>query len=387
MLPTNMPAFWVDSAYYGSVGLGSTRIDVTKQLNKLIFMNGIMDFSAGEDLNTLFGDPARGVRKVLTVEKGQHLQEFREGVGSHGYDLAPFMHRAMGAGMSFEQPSIFVSVLSRRRAGARRSLIRDMWSRAIGNSGNVTMNFALCRGSDDLANMLEAEQTMHGDIMLLHCREAEDEGKPTQKVYMAMKEFKNHKPARDFFMVVDDDTYVAWRRVSRYLTKHASGKIYAGVPVEDSVPCRNSESILYEPLENFQGPTYPATMSGGAGIILGRTVVDSIFREGVAPPNMLWNSERAVAVWVDKLVQRSIEVDYVPLPGLISRRSSNVTSAEVASVWKDYPYFLHHGLHGVTISCLALAESSRDPYFKIHRCFDAEVFEDDAEDEPVCWNR
>lgn len=385
--PTIIPGFVVDSAFYGSVGMGSIKFDVTDKVNELIVKNGIMDFTAGEELNTVFGDGVPGVAKVLSVQKGQHLQEFEEGWYASTYSLARFMHQVRGSGAAFEQPSIYVAVLSRRVAETRRSLIRDMWSRAVGHSGNVTMKFVLCRAGDDLEYKVDAEQAIHGDLILLHCKEGEDEAKLTQKVYMAMKEFKGSKPSRDFFMSVDDDTFVAWRRLSNFMTRKASGMMYAGVPVEDTLPCRNPASSLYEPMETFPGDAYPATMHGGAGFILGRGLVDAIFREGVALPTMLWNRERAVAVWVDEVVQKHTEVDYMTIPGHVSTRSWNDMSVN-ASVWKDYPYYLHHGLHGVTISCLALADSSGSPWHQIRRCFVVEVSEeDDFEDEPVCWER
>jgi len=380
-------ALKVDEALYGSVGMGSLKVDVTHKVNELLERNGVMDFTTGQDLNTVFGDPVPGVAKVLSITTGQHSQEFREAHDGNLYSLAPLLHQVMTNAPSFEQPSIYVAVLSRRVAETRRSLIRDMWSRAVGHSGNVTVKFALCKASDDLEYKVEAEQSIHGDILLLHCQEGDDEAKITQKVLMAMKEFRSSKPSRDIFMKVDDDTFVAWRRLSKFLTDHGTPMMYAGVPVDDTSPCRNPLSKSYEPTDTFVGKAYPKTMSGGAGYMLSKTVVQSILDEGIGSSNLLWNEERAVAVWVNALIERNIPIDLVTVPGLVSRSSWNATSSVATeTVWKDYPFFLHHGLHGVTISCLSLADQISDPWHEIKNCFDVEVTEDVGEEKPSCWD-
>merc|ERR1719265_125246 len=297
--------FEVDSATYGSTGAGSVQVDVTSQVNSLLSATGgIMDLTAGLGLAEVFGNLVPGAGMVLSMSKGEHSLEFTDagqdpGGGVNIYSVVPLLHEATRTGVRSPQPSIFIAVFSLRESDTRRGLIRDMWNRAVGFSGNVTMKFTLCEAADDLEYKVQAEHNAHGDIMQLPCQEGEGEAKRTHKLLAAMAAYRNSLPIRDFFMKIDDDTFVAWHRLATFLNNHAGNLVtYAGIPLESTAVCRTPSSKLYEPPEIFPGEAYPRTMSTEAGTVVGGTLVKFILDRNIGTNNMLHVEERALAVWV-----------------------------------------------------------------------------------------
>merc|ERR1719401_3205873 len=100
----------------------------------------------------------------------------------------------------------------------------------------------------------------------------------------------------DFFMKVDDDTFIMPRRLCNLMkSQQEKGKdisrMYMGVFTEDGVnfekyhqakPCRDAESPWYEAPEKFDGDLYPISAQGGPGYILSKTMVSHIIHDGIA---------------------------------------------------------------------------------------------------------
>mmetsp|Transcript_63093 Transcript_63093/g.137103 ORF Transcript_63093/g.137103 Transcript_63093/m.137103 type:complete len:462 (-) Transcript_63093:60-1445(-) len=277
------------------------------------------------------------------------------------------------------QPSIFVSVFSRLNATDRRHLIRDMWMRAVGNSGNVTVRFALCErnlANETLLEELKEENKEHGDLAFLDCDEGYGEGLLTKKVLASLKEYKSKHWNREMFMKVDDDTFVAWSKLSSLLVRRGHTDVYMGVPIDKALPCRETSFRWYEPYETWSEDYFPRAMAGGSGYVLGRTLVRKILG-GLGEEHMLWNEDRAVGVWVDKMVRDGMPVSYVAIKGVDGFWAWNWRNPkENWATWAEYPHVVHHGLSPQTIACLSLAEMEAmeaDPHKRIDDCFEPEV--------------
>lgn len=380
--PLFSESLFVDSAQYIAIQHPELSIDVTNKVNRLLAMHGAENITQARALSRLFGDPAPGEGKMLHVKKGERELELRD--PSHGgpsdmvYNLMPLFLtsgavRPKKTSRKF-QPSVYVAVFSRRSSMLRRNHVRDMWQRAVGSSGNVTVKFALCAAADNWQKPLELEARLHGDILLLDCEEGYGEGRLTRKVLEAMWAYRFSTPVRDLFMKVDDDTFVAWSQFAELLGTRSHSHAYMGIPIGQGRPCRDPNYLWFEPYETFSDPTFPEAMAGGSGYVLGHELVAQVLDTGIAQGNVLWNEDRAVGVWMHKLQQLSVRVEYIAVPGIdgwwnwdYSRPMRNW------EYWADYPHLVHHGLQGETIACLAQADLLADPWRPINVCFQAEV--------------
>jgi len=278
------------------------------------------------------------------------------------------------------EPSIFVVVMSRRDAFQRRALIRDMWMRITGASGNVTARFAICKhpeestGDDKLDASLQEEKEIHGDVLILSCSEGYGHGFLTRKALAAMEVFSQSWFRHDLFMKIDDDAFVRWSRFSKFLVEHSHGWVYMGIPIGMGVPCRNESFQWYEPYSTFPDAEFPMAMAGGSGYTLGKDLVLEIVKAGIGKSNVLWNEDRAVGVWVDKLVQVGKKIEYVAVPGIDGWWAWDWEHpANNWAKWGEYDAMVHHGLLAETISCLALADRDNDPAQTINHCLKNEA--------------
>jgi hypothetical protein len=227
---------------------------------------------------------------------------------------------------------------------------------------------------------LQAEANSHGDILFLPCDEGYASGLLTKKLAAAMEAYLDASKQgssdacmnKSLFMKTDDDTYVVGHRFRRGLAAAASlygESIFAGVEAAEPkyhIPLRKVWSQWYEPLAVWPNSSYPRSLFGGPGYILGRSMIRRIFDEGIAYKYMLWNEDRAISVWVDALQQRGVSVNWVHIPG------SNGFPWDYpvkAGPWELYPYVLHHHLNHLCIQCLVDAEIANNPDFEIDACF------------------
>lgn len=298
-------------------------------------------------------------------------------------------------GMMQEKPSLSVFVFSRVDGVERRGEIRNMWLRAKQSTEvNTTYNFAVCGGSSksdevfgptqgdnglaldqadaSLKAALEKENNDFNDVVYLDCDEGYGEGALTKKVLASMKYFwANHE--NDYFMKVDDDTFLAWSKYSPRLQKVGHPYVYMGIPIGEGVPCRNESFRWYEPWSTYNKELFPKGMSGGSGYTIGRKLVDIVLNTGLGDSHVLYNEDRAVGVWMDEIVQSGTKVDYEGIEGVDGFWAWDWEhpGSEWAT-WGDYPYTVHHGLEGKTIACLAEVDADNKVEKAIKNCFSSE---------------
>lgn len=367
----------VDKAVYKSVINDNIAKDVTDQVNELLRMNGPRNVTGRMDLNPLFGDIAPREPKILRVSVGPRWRDMKE-VGAGGpanktYDITSIFPQNQD---HIDPPSIFIAVFSRRAAATRRALVRHMWQQVAESGPEVVVRFALCDVSDTLDTDLQKESEEFEDLLMLPCAEGYGHGALTQKVLASMTHFRNMYPNFNYFMKVDDDTFIAWERFYRFLAQRASSSSYIGVPIDGGIPCRNASFRWYEPYSTFNDTYFPKGMAGGPGYTFGKELVEEILDTGIGHANVLWNEDRAAGVWVDKLTKQGRSVKFVEVPGIDGWWSWDWRHPmKNWATWADYPYILHHGLHGESIACLALADKVGDPWRQVNNCFAVEVGE------------
>jgi len=275
-------------------------------------------------------------------------------------------------------PEMFVAVFTTRSASAaKRETIRKLWSEVDAGSGNICARFIICNASDPYQQSLLAEQAAHGDFLFLDCAEGYAQGLLTKKLIQVLREYRDADDANDaclnrpLFKKVDDDTFVAGRSFregfSRTVAQYGSDFLFAGVDSGGSpkhLPQRTVSDKWYEPWSVYPNHTYPLGMYGGPGYTLGRGLVRRIIDEKIADSNILWNEDRAVAVWVDILKKKGAPVSWVQIPG-----NNGYHKIVNSGTWGTYPYTLHHRVSKTTISCLTELEHTNNDSALIDPCF------------------
>lgn len=261
--------------------------------------------------------------------------------------------------------SVFVAVPTRRGATERRDNLRSMWQHnadfAGTNAGGARLvyRFMLCNSSDGLAADIRSEYDDHKDLMLLDCEEGKYQGKLAIKTLHMMMAYWKLASNFDMFMKVDDTTFVDWRQLEQVLGQElplkSAANMYVGVPFETSSPCRDYEHPKYEPFFGFSAETYPPGMAGGPGYLLGQALVRRIIEDDVASDMILWNEDRAVAVWVDYVRSQGQPVAFVEVSGGSKRMPSLYARDDSYSDWQASNWVVQHGLNAGSIRCLTEA--------------------------------
>jgi len=291
--------------------------------------------------------------------------------------------------------SLFAAVFTRLEAVGRRSTIRPMWSRIARTTGNVSYRFVVCGGGaptsgktrrladkpsgvagasmSDMTELqkaeLSTEQKNYSDVQYLDCAEGYGSGALTRKVLASMQYFLDNHP-NDYFMKIDDDTFIAWSRFAWHLQRRGSPNLYMGIMIEDARPCRNESFKWYEPYSTFANATFPSAMSGGAGYTIGYTLVEKIVQDGIGNGNILFNEDRAVGVWINITQRLGANVKFVQVRGIDGFWAWNWEKPTASfSVLGVYPYLVHHGLGSDTIACLAVADEAQDQMYNIQDCY------------------
>merc|ERR1719401_2447435 len=203
------------------------------------------------------------------------------------------------------------------------------------------------------------------DLHFLDCEEGSSRGRRTQMVVVAFEAYLNHYASYDYFMKVDDDTFVAWSKLWNQIARISQGgacAAYAGSMASKEsqrLPVRSSLASDYELRSVYANATYPVSAFSGSGYILKGDIVRSIMTKNVATGNMLWNGASTVSVWVAELVRaRHLRVCYYDLEAV---DGSSETPFQVkqrkTKTYRYYPYLLYHRAGIETLICLACLDA------------------------------
>lgn len=273
------------------------------------------------------------------------------------------------------RPSVFVAIFSARTDTKRRGLIREMWDDADAGTHQVTAKFVICSKHDTaedppLDAALQRETSAYNDVLMLDCQEGYGNGKLTLKTLASMKVYLESYSDRALFMKTDDDTFINWDAFGKLVASRQGPTSFMGIPHKPHEPIRDPNDRWYEPYETFPGQMYPWSMGGGAGYILGGTLVSRLVSDlqHTTRP-LLWNEDKAVAVQVNEIVRNGMHVDVVDIPGVDNQ--GNWHHIDKKLTWQHYKdsIIIHHHLDGEAIACLYKASKEGDPHRRIDACF------------------
>jgi len=285
---------------------------------------------------------------------------------------------------------MFVAVLSRKNETKTRSDLREMWQSAGQSWGaQVTAKFAVCRHADEpnapSTSELQEEADKFGDILQMNCTDRYERGGLTRKVRNIMKIYiEEYMATHPLFMKIDDDSYVSLGKLCRRmrdgwtaLQELEGQQLYMGVFWEEpenwasmTTPVRDNTSNWFEPWSVFWEDFYPYSAKGGPGYILTGDMVKQFFDQGIVDQNMLYNEDKAVGVWVDKLKQKSVNIKYLHVRGTDGYYFHQVFwEQHTTGNWGSFPYTMFHKLSGPTINCLHRLDAGGDPESQVDACW------------------
>jgi len=289
-------------------------------------------------------------------------------------------------------PSMFVAVFSRQDDARRRAVLRKLWvNDASVFDGNgppdvmykeahkqgwptIEANFAICTGDGVAPKALQEEEDANNDMLFLNCDEGYGEGALTRKTLAAMQAFRDGGYQQQLFMKVDDDTFVARRRLCAAVQQAAPdspsmetsymGVVTGGDPAKPAKPHREKTSPFFEPSAVYPNATYPPSMEGGPGYILGRGLLRRILDSKAPERHMLWVEDKAVGVWVHDVEESGGDVKWVSLAG-----TDGYTRWRDSGSWGEYPYVLRHHLTEKQVACMTDIALTDNPDRSVNGCF------------------
>jgi len=270
--------------------------------------------------------------------------------------------------------TVFVAVMSARGSEEKRNGSRALWHR-VEKEGQAKARFIICNDTshdDDPAAVtkaLKAEAKKFNDLVFLECEEGYSHGRLTLKVLASMKYFHNRRRMReDLFMKVDDDSFVAWSRLYQLVNslKTTSMK-YIGHPLGPCNATREPDNRWYEPPDVYPNVSYPRTMAGGVGYLLGKDLIHEIMLDKKKNPRegLLWNEDRGTAIWVYNVQNRNSSVKPVSYKAYPYTMKCDTT-------WGAYPFLAQGSLSGSAIACLSEADAANQSDRSIAGCFSEE---------------
>jgi hypothetical protein len=253
-----------------------------------------------------------------------------------------------------------------------------MWEHARSSSAvNVTVKFAVCKNKEEgeipwVDQVLDEEERI-GDLLLLDCDEGRSNGGLTKKLLAAMSLYVDAFQS-SYFMKIDDDTFISWKRYLNRLMNQSTPSLYMGVDVGEGKPCRNESHLWYEPYDTFKGDTFPRAMSGGSGYTLGRDLVNIIVKTDLGKSNILFNEDRAVGLWMMMIEDSGREVTRVGIDGIDDYWAWDSANPLTAfSTVDKFEKVVFHGLEAETIECLARLDIAGDKNDQLGDCMKPEV--------------
>jgi len=242
-------------------------------------------------------------------------------------------------------------------AVGRASFRESFRSAKLGKS--FVLKFATCEKS---LSPLDQQGGLFGDIMPIECPEGGMRS-DVLKQLAVMKIYRQNHRDHLMLMQIHDDTFVAWHRLSAFLSERAApADALFGGAAPDAQRDVSEHSYIGMPVWQAEGASFFQYM-GDAVFILGRALVKDLLDRGFAQSALMQEQSgpHLLGMWVDMVKRTGGVVNYVPLPGDVG---DNNTFNPCGKQWKDYPYvFQRLPSEGRTqsMACLSSLDRGEDP--------------------------
>jgi len=205
---------------------------------------------------------------------------------------------------------MFTAIFTHPKNTGRRTAIRSTWALP----GGVAASFVMCRDPAPSSTVTE-EAERYKDIVFVGCTEGYRRGLLTRKVLAVLRYFDEHYDAQTpFFYKVDDDAFPDLHELLE-IVRGVPPPVYAGTYDGRSPVHYNTGGKWEESDQAYSGALFPESHPGGPGYVLGRSLVGYFLRGADTERHLLWNEDKAVAVWVGLARDAGIKVSWVNVSG------------------------------------------------------------------------
>ncbi|XP_077993790.1 beta-1,3-galactosyltransferase 1-like [Glandiceps talaboti] len=180
----------------------------------------------------------------------------------------------------------------------QRQAIRDTWGSPTMSSGKrIVTLFLLANVHDDnLQQLVLQEDNKHGDILM---ESFDDTYKNlTLKSIMGFKWVKNYCSHARFGMKTDDDMFVHYDNIVKFLIDAPDKKLAVGYLINGS-PIRDVKSKWYMPRDLYPGNKYPPFLSG-TGYVMSTDVMCDVYDVSLYTPYLYLEDVYVATCW-DKI--------------------------------------------------------------------------------------
>ncbi|XP_070535692.1 beta-1,3-galactosyltransferase 1-like [Ptychodera flava] len=170
---------------------------------------------------------------------------------------------------------LLVFISSVHKNFEQRQAIRDTWgSPTMINGQRIITVFLLANVHDDnLQALVKQENDKHGDILM---ENFDDTYKNlTLKSIMGLKWASTYCSHARFGMKTDDDMYVSYQNIVKFLIDAPDRKLAVGYLI-NGAPIRDPKSKWYMPRETYPGNRYPPFLSG-TGYVMSMDVIKDTY--------------------------------------------------------------------------------------------------------------
>jgi len=265
---------------------------------------------------------------------------------------------------------MLIGIFTARSSSERREAVRMTWNIPAG----VSAKFVICGPNADghfedtrasVAEALVKEIETYNDMMYVTCREGYGHGLLTKKLLSFLKGFHEKYSETPLVYKVDDDTIANLPALMKQVQAPAGQYIIGGLWGSGDRPVREWTSPWYEPVHVFAEWVYPPTPLGGPGYVLSWPLIDYFLQSDIAPRNILWNEDRAVAVWVDKALKAGLNVSKVVVDGSEGYGNAKCELTQGTNR-STYNVTLLHHVSSQQMLCFKVAWRADEP---LHQCF------------------
>jgi len=264
-----------------------------------------------------------------------------------------------------QDPTALVFVFSDAGNAEQREAIRRAFRRG-GLGRAFVLRFSLC------GNPPSDSDESKGDLVVVSCTSSSGAPSTAKGTTEAMRIFDRNYGGRALLVLMEDDTFVAWRRLRLYLRGLAgvpTSGMYMAVAQDAGQPVNKMPLSASQLPENvYPSMSYPVHPEGSF-VVLGRSIVRQILSSDVAERYPLHDRERAIGLWVDTLRRSGADVKYFSIPGL--RKFGGAFDNSCERTWSNFPFLVQHGLVPSELTCLATLDVQGDPTRSIAPCFRA----------------
>lgn len=195
---------------------------------------------------------------------------------------------------------LYIAIPSMIEDEQKRDAIRDTWAQSA-TQHHLPLHFYLGTSNCSKVNgRVSTESTQHKDIIMTRYEDLWNN--KVRKLFDAMQRaVYGEQTSSDYFMFVEDTTFVQVPAVLKWLDEHGTSKLYGGRVNYNNTPVRNPTSIYYISESSLPDHKFPPYCES-VGWVMGRETVVALLAQRDTRL-MLHIDDVTVGCWLERMAK------------------------------------------------------------------------------------